>query len=87
MPLHSATRVLGISAPHNGAVCLLKDDEIVVAVQEERLSRFRRHRIYGAKPSCALGYCLDYAGITLDDLKPRRYVSTGACARRETRRR
>lgn len=68
MPLHSANWVLGISASHNGAVCLLKDDEIVVAVQEERLSRFKRHRIYGAEPSRALAYCLDYAGITPDDL-------------------
>lgn len=68
VPLHSATWVLGISASHNGAVCLLNDDEIVVAVQGERLSRFKRHRIYGAEPSRGLGYCLDYAGITLDDL-------------------
>jgi len=27
--------VLGISASHNGAVCLLKGDEIVVAIQED----------------------------------------------------
>ncbi len=65
---HSATWVLGISASHNGAVCLLRDDEVVVAVQEERLSRFKRHRINGAEASRALAYCLEYAGITPDDL-------------------
>lgn len=68
MPRHNATWVLGISASHNGAVCLLKDDEVVVAVQEERLTRYKRQRIYGAEPSRALDYCLDYAGITTDDL-------------------
>ena len=60
--------ILGISASHNGSVCLLKGDEIVVAIQEERLSRFKRHRIRGAGPSKALAYCLDYAGIEPSDL-------------------
>lgn len=68
MARHDATWVLGISASHNGAVCLLRDDEVVVAVQEERLTRFKRQRIHGAEPSRALNYCLDYAGITTDDL-------------------
>src|SRR5215475_5518902 len=60
--------VLGISASHNGAVCLLKGDEIVVAIQEERLSRKKRHRIFGAQHSLALDYCFDYAGIQPRDL-------------------
>jgi carbamoyltransferase len=60
--------VLGISASHNGAVCLLYGDEIVVAVQEERLTRHKRRSIYGARPSLALDYCLEYAGITPRDL-------------------
>ncbi len=55
--------ILGISASHNGSACLLKGDEIVVAIQEERLSRFKRHRIHGAGPSRAVAYCLNYAGI------------------------
>jgi carbamoyltransferase len=42
---------------------LLKGDEIVVAIQEERLSHRKRHRIYGAGPSLAVPYCLSYAGI------------------------
>jgi carbamoyltransferase len=60
--------VLGISASHNGAVCLLKGDELVVAIQEERLSRQKRHRIFGAQHSLALDYCFDYAGIGPRDL-------------------
>jgi len=60
--------ILGISASHNGSMCLLKGDEIVVAIQEERLSRFKRHRIYGAGPSLALPYCLSYAGIEPGEL-------------------
>jgi carbamoyltransferase len=60
--------VVGISASHNGAVCLLKGDEIVVAIQEERLSRIKRQKIFGAQHSLALDYCLEYAGITPADL-------------------
>lgn len=60
--------ILGISASHNGAVCLLKGDEIKVAVQEERLARFKRHRIYGSEPARAITYCLEYAGIGPQDL-------------------
>ena len=60
--------ILGISASHNGSACLLKGDQIVVAIQEERLTRFKRHRIYGAKASKAVAYCLNYAGIEPSDL-------------------
>jgi carbamoyltransferase len=60
--------ILGISASHNGSACLLRGDEIIVAIQEERLSRFKRHRICGAGPSRAVAYCLDYAGIGPADL-------------------
>jgi carbamoyltransferase len=60
--------ILGISASHNGSACLLKGDRIVVAIQEERLSRFKRHRIYGARTSKAVAYCLNYAGIAPSEL-------------------
>lgn len=61
--------ILGISASHNGSVCLLKGDEIVVAVQEERLSQLKRHRIFAGEDSLALAYCLSYAGIEPRDLR------------------
>src|ERR1044071_6505722 len=60
--------ILGISASHNGSACLLKGDRIVVANQEERLSRIKRHRIYGAKASKAVAYCLNFARIEPSDL-------------------
>ncbi len=60
--------ILGISASHNGSACLLRGDEIVVAIQEERITRFKRHRIYGAGPSRAVSYCLNYARIQPRDL-------------------
>jgi carbamoyltransferase len=41
---------LGINASHNGAVCLLHGDRIVAAIQEERLTRIKRQRIYGVDP-------------------------------------
>jgi carbamoyltransferase len=62
--------ILGISAsPHNGAVCLLNGDEIVAAIQEERLNRRKRAPVFGASPSLALQYCLEHAGICPSDLK------------------
>jgi carbamoyltransferase len=60
--------VLGISASHNGGACLLKGDRIVVAIQEERLSRIKRQRVYAAQPCLAINYCLEYAGIRPSDL-------------------
>jgi len=67
--------VLGVSNSHNGAVCLLEGDRIVAAVQEERLVRRKRQRIYGAKPSLALTYCLEQAGIKASNLSMVVYCS------------
>lgn len=64
----SSPWILGISASHNGAACLLRGDEIAVAVQEERLSRIKRHRICGAEPMACVRYCLEHAGITPAEL-------------------
>jgi carbamoyltransferase len=60
--------ILGLSASHNGAACLLRGDEIFVAVQEERLTRVKRQWIYGATHSVAANYCLNFAGIQPHDL-------------------
>src|ERR1700722_5828554 len=60
--------VLGVNASHNGAVCLLHGDRIVAAIQEERLTRFKRQRIYGATPAFAIAYCLAHGGIDAGDL-------------------
>jgi carbamoyltransferase len=68
MPKDDQPWILGISASHNGGACLLKGDEIVVAIQEERLSRIKRDRVYAAETTACLAYCLDYAGIRPEDL-------------------
>ena len=59
-------RILGISAYyHDSAAALLQDGRIVAAAQEERFTR-RKHD--ARFPGSAVGYCLDEAGIDLDDV-------------------
>ncbi|MBL4844747.1 MAG: hypothetical protein JKY65_04405, partial [Planctomycetes bacterium] len=58
--------VLGISAYyHDSAAALVRDGTIVAAAQEER---FTRHKFDETFPQNAIGYCLDEAGISLDDV-------------------
>src|SRR4030095_1890758 len=61
MPRDKQPWILGISASHNGSACLLRGDEIVVAIQEERPSPLTRHRTLVAGPSLAIDYCLNYS--------------------------
>lgn len=68
--------VLGIGSSHNGAACLLRGDEIVVAVQEERLVRQKRANLPASCASLAVEYCFDYAGIGPSDLS-----AIGVCTR------
>ncbi|MBS0540447.1 MAG: carbamoyltransferase, partial [Proteobacteria bacterium] len=57
------TYILGLNAYHaDAAACLVKDGELVAAVEEER---FRRIKHWGGFPSEAIRYCLKEAGITL----------------------
>lgn len=60
--------VLGLSASHNGAACLMHGDRIVAAVQEERLAGKKRARLYGSRPSLAVRYCLDQGGVAAHEL-------------------
>jgi len=60
--------VLGLSASHNGAACLLHGDTIVAAVQEERLVGKKRARLFASRPSLAIQYCLTQGGIGPADL-------------------
>lgn len=50
--------VLGIASSHNGGACLLHGDEIVVAIQEERLLRKKRANHPAASASLSISYCL-----------------------------
>jgi carbamoyltransferase len=59
-------RVLGISAfYHDSAAALVDDGRVTAAAQEER---FTRRKFDAAYPRLAINYCLDEAGIGLEDL-------------------
>jgi carbamoyltransferase len=56
------TYVLGISAfYHDSAAALLRDGEIVAAVQEERFTRKKHDPGF---PTHGVAHCLETAGIT-----------------------
>ncbi len=57
--------ILGTALSHDGSTCLLKDGEIVCAIEKERLTR-KKHD--GGNDLLTVQYCLDYAGISVDDL-------------------
>ena len=60
------TYVLGLNAYHaDAAACLVKDGDLVAAVEEER---FRRIKHWGGFPSELIRYCLQEAGISLADV-------------------
>jgi carbamoyltransferase len=48
--------IAGIARGHNGGVCLLKDGEVVFAIEEERLSRMK----YDGGPYASMMKILDY---------------------------
>src|SRR5688572_24708111 len=59
--------VLGISAYyHDSAACLLKDGEIVAAASEERFTRKKGDPGF---PTHAVAYCLELAGIDVNDIE------------------
>jgi carbamoyltransferase len=58
--------ILGLSAYyHDSAAALLRDGEIIAAAQEERFSRKKHDPRF---PSLAVAYCLEEAGITIDQV-------------------
>jgi carbamoyltransferase len=58
--------ILGISAfYHDSAAALLHDGDIVAAAQEERFSRKKHDPRF---PKLAVGYCLEEAGIGIDQV-------------------
>src|SRR5207249_288246 len=59
-------RILGISAfYHDSAAALIEDGEIVGAAQEERFTRIKGDASF---PHQAISWCLDDAGITIDEV-------------------
>ncbi|MBL4577267.1 MAG: carbamoyltransferase, partial [Flavobacteriales bacterium] len=58
--------ILGISAfYHDSAAAIMVDGEIVAAAQEERFTRKKQDASF---PSNAVSYCLNYAGLDLNEL-------------------
>jgi carbamoyltransferase len=58
--------VLGLNSTHDAAAALLRDGEIVMAVEEERLSRVKHH--FGM-PRRAVEACLTAAGASAGDVE------------------
>ena len=58
--------VLGIWDGHDAGAALLEGDEIVFAINEERLSR---RKLEAGFPSLSIRSCLDYAGIEASTVK------------------
>ncbi len=58
--------ILGINAYHgDSSACLVHDGQLVAAAEEER---FRRAKHWAGFPSEAIRYCLDTAGIGIQDV-------------------
>jgi carbamoyltransferase len=58
--------ILGISAfYHDSAAAVVRDGEIVAAAQEERFTRIKHDRDF---PVHASAFCLESAGLSLDDI-------------------
>ena len=60
------TTILGLNAFHaDSSACLLRDGKLVAAVEEER---FRRVKHWAGLPVESIRYCLDEAGISIQDV-------------------
>jgi carbamoyltransferase len=70
--------VMGVNLSQDRSVCLMEDGRVVVAVEEERLDRIKHsegflvkgyfERLSKVIPMKAITYCLEAAGIGIDDL-------------------
>lgn len=58
--------ILGLNAYHgDSSACLIKNGQLIAAVEEER---FRRIKHWAGLPTESIRYCLEEAGITLDQV-------------------
>jgi len=60
--------ILGLSFSHDAAACLLEDGKVVVAIQQERLTRKKHDAQRTMDNSSMIQYCLDAKGITFDEV-------------------
>ena len=67
MAVEESTYILGISAYfHDSAAALVKDGKVVVAIQEERLTRKKQD---SRLPVKAAKFCLEQAGISINEVQ------------------
>ncbi|MBI5953620.1 MAG: carbamoyltransferase [Chloroflexi bacterium] len=59
--------ILGVNNGHDRAAFLLKDEKVLVGIEQERLDR-RKHSSSKNLPWEAIHYCLDCAGIEIEEL-------------------
>ncbi|MEO8037010.1 MAG: carbamoyltransferase N-terminal domain-containing protein, partial [Acidobacteriota bacterium] len=58
--------ILGINAHHaDASACIVVDGRLVAAAEEER---FRRIKHWAGFPSIAIQYCLDEAGVSINEV-------------------
>ncbi len=58
--------ILGLNVYHgDSSACLVKDGELVAALEEERIRRIKH---WAGLPTEAIKFCLDYAGIGIKDV-------------------
>ena len=58
--------ILGISAYyHDSAACIIKNEKILAAVQEERFTRIKHDANF---PTNSIKFCINEAGIKLNEL-------------------
>jgi len=62
---HKSIYILGTGLSHDGSTCILKDGKILVAIEKERITRIKHD---GGNDHATVQYCLDAAGITVNDL-------------------
>jgi predicted NodU family carbamoyl transferase len=57
--------VLGTGLSHDGSACLLRDGQVAVAIEKERITRVKHD---GGNDTAAIRYCLETEGIAVEDL-------------------
>ena len=57
--------LLGLSTMGNSAACIFKDNKIIAAIEEERLSRIKND---GAFPIRSIKECLRISNLSINDI-------------------
>ena len=58
---------------HDGAAVIVRDGEVIAAIEEERLNRIKHSNKF---PTQSIRFCLDAAGASLDDVDQIAFYAT-----------